>query len=252
MDNGIIALSHAKTNSRVRDLVLRDDPTNSKIIDVGAGEGFFSQALGDYIEERYKVHPSHVLTACDLLPEHFKYAKVACEKVNLDNCLPYADNTFDIACSIEVVEHVENQFAFFRELCRIVKPGGRAIVTTPNILNVNSRIKFLHSGFWLLYDPLPLGDADCTSLEGHINPTTFYYLAAMARKAGFRDIRLHFDRTKKSGLALALLFLPFIRLFHGLFWGRFRRKCPKNREFVAQINSLGMLVSRTIILEAVK
>jgi ubiquinone/menaquinone biosynthesis C-methylase UbiE len=252
----LVSYSHAKTNDRVLELVLQTDIRNSQVIDVGAGEGYFSQMLGDCIKRRYGVPPSAILKACDLFPEHFKYADVGCDKVNIDNSLPYTDNSFDVACSIEVVEHIENHFAYVRELYRITKPGGRAIVTTPNILNINSRIRFLHSGFWLLFDPLPLSSGDCVSVAGHINPVSFYYLAAAMRRAGFREVRLHFDRTKKSGLALGLLFYPFIALLHRLDVCRVERKSPQiydeNRRLLANLNRLGMLSSRTVIVEAVK
>jgi SAM-dependent methyltransferase len=252
----IVSYSHTKTNDRVLELVAGGDVRNWRIIDVGAGEGFFSQMLGEVIRRQYGIPPSTVLRACDLFPEHFKYADVPCDQVNLDHSLPYAADSFDVACSIEVVEHIENQFAYVRELHRIVKPGGRAIVTTPNILNINSRLRFFHSGFWLLFDPLPLSSNDPVTLAGHIHPVSFYYLAAMMRRAGFREVRLHFDRAKKSGLALALLCYPFIALPHWLFLWRLRRKSAsvyeENRPLLTNLNRLGMLSSRTIVVEAVK
>ena len=248
--------SHLKTNHCVCNLVLQNDIRGAQILDVGAGKGFFSQLLGDHIETHYHVSPSGILKACDLFPENFKYPSIACDKVNLDGNLPYADDAFDVACSIEVIEHLENPFALVRELYRIVKPGGRAIITTPNILNINSRLKYLYSGFWLLYGPLPLQGADCVTLEGHINPMSFYYLAAALRKTGFRDVRLHFDRTKKSGLALGLLFYPLLRVLHAANSAKIRQKTPQiyqeNQQLLANINSIRMLSSRTIVVEAVK
>ena len=136
----IASYSHAKTNQRVCDLVLQKDIRNAQIIDVGAGEGYFSKMLGDAIRERYGIPPSTVLRACDIFPGNcFKYSDVCCDRVDLDKPFPYADGAFDVACSIEVVEHLENQTAYVRELYRITKPGGRVLVTTPNILNINSR-----------------------------------------------------------------------------------------------------------------
>jgi len=45
--------------------------------------------------------------------------------------LPFADNTFDSILCTEVFEHVEQLDEVIFELYRILKPGGRMIVTTP-------------------------------------------------------------------------------------------------------------------------
>jgi len=46
--------------------------------------------------------------------------------------IPVEDAGFDVVISIDVHEHLENCRPFSRELQRVVRPGGRAIVTTPN------------------------------------------------------------------------------------------------------------------------
>lgn len=46
--------------------------------------------------------------------------------------LPYADGTFDRIVSIDVHEHVDDPTIVNREICRVLKPGGQLIVTTPN------------------------------------------------------------------------------------------------------------------------
>ena len=45
--------------------------------------------------------------------------------------LPFADNTFDSVLCAEVFEHVEQLDDVIIELYRVLKPGGRMIVTTP-------------------------------------------------------------------------------------------------------------------------
>lgn len=60
---------------------------------------------------------------------------------NLDaGKVPLADGFADVVCAVETIEHVENPRAFVRELVRLTKPGGLAIVTTPNQLSLVSKI----------------------------------------------------------------------------------------------------------------
>ena len=46
--------------------------------------------------------------------------------------IPFKDNTFDVVLLFEVVEHLEDIQQIFRELRRVLKPGGKIILTTPN------------------------------------------------------------------------------------------------------------------------
>src|ERR1700689_284356 len=45
--------------------------------------------------------------------------------------MPFADDSFDLAVSLDVVEHLEDDIAALRELRRVVAPGGRLLVTVP-------------------------------------------------------------------------------------------------------------------------
>lgn len=43
------------------------------------------------------------------------------------------DNSFDTVISFQVIEHVKNDVKFLEEIHRVLRPGGKAIITTPNI-----------------------------------------------------------------------------------------------------------------------
>ena len=46
--------------------------------------------------------------------------------------LPFGDAAFDCVISFQVIEHIEKDREFVREIHRVLRPGGRFIVTTPN------------------------------------------------------------------------------------------------------------------------
>jgi SAM-dependent methyltransferase len=54
--------------------------------------------------------------------------------------VPLSDAVADVCAGVETIEHLENPRAFFRELVRLVKPGGWLIVTTPNQLSLLSKL----------------------------------------------------------------------------------------------------------------
>jgi SAM-dependent methyltransferase len=252
----IASYSHEKTNRKVFAMATAGDLQGGRFLDAGAGEGYLSRLLSNHIREKYGVAPSEMLSACDLNPENFKPREIQCDRVGPEGRLPYPDMHFDRVTCVEVFEHIEDQFALAREFFRVLKPGGRLVLTTPNVLTINSRLRFLHSGFAQLFYPLPLTGKDTVSLGGHIHPNSFYFLAYLFHRAGFGQVRAHFDFQKRSGFALALLFYLPIQLWHLGFRIRMRRKLgavyQENRALLGQINRWRMLTSRTLILEAVR
>jgi SAM-dependent methyltransferase len=251
----IRALSHASTNDKVFELARPHLAAGVRVLDLGAGEGYFSSVVGAWLETR-GLEPARILSACDAVPDQYRYEAVPCDPLGAEGRLPYPDGTFDLVCSLEVIEHVEDQFRFLREAYRVLKPGGTFIASTPNVLNMNSRWRMLHSGFAQLFDPLPLDTHDVVHTSGHIHPVSYYYLAYALRRAGFASVSGHFDRFKRSALLpMALFGLPML-LGHAAFLLRMRRKRARelrqNRAAVRTMNSFAMLTSRSIIVVAVR
>jgi SAM-dependent methyltransferase len=244
-------ISHRSTNDKVFELLVPRLSARARVADIGAGEGYFSKRVGDFVAERFLVEPQTVLAASDLVPSNFRYDRVVCDPIRDDGRLPYDDESFDVACSLEVIEHVEDQFAFTRELFRIVRPGGLAIVSTPNVLNLNSRVRNLHSGFGVLFDPLSLTSTDPVHTSGHIHPVSYYYLAYQLHRAGFRAVDVHFDRFKSSARALLVVWGALIAIGNAGFRRRLRRRKPdverENEPILSALNSRQMLTARSVI-----
>jgi SAM-dependent methyltransferase len=49
----------------------------------------------------------------------------------LPDALPFGDGAFDLVCLFDVLEHVEDDAAALQRVRRLLKPGGRALVTVP-------------------------------------------------------------------------------------------------------------------------
>jgi SAM-dependent methyltransferase len=223
----------------------------AEVVDVACGHGRIAHRLAGR---------GAVVTGLDADPFFLARARAVdsgAEYVEGDmRTLPFADASFDAVVSIEVIEHVEDPFFFWRELARIAKPGATVVVTTPNVLNINSRLRTLFTGFPLLFDPLPLDAHDPRRLGGHIHPLTPYYLAYGALRAGLNEPSFHPDRTKASAVALTLLLWPLLRLARLRHEMRWRRKSPtildQNRALVEAQNGWHLLTSRSAVLRVRK
>ncbi len=250
----IVSNSLEITNTKILELLFQNNIENNKILDLGAGYGYFTQLVYNEMQ-KHGMDAANNLFASDFSPEDYKFNKIPCKFGDFNKGLPYEDETFDNVCSIEVVEHIEDQFKYIREINRILKPGGRLLITTPNILNANSRFAYMAYGAYFLFDILSIND-DVASCNGHINPVSYTYLAYILKKSGFENIQVYIDRRKKGGMFLSLFMYPI--MFIAKYW-HFKKIKTKQRalyneniDIINNINSFDMLTGRTIILSANK
>lgn len=52
--------------------------------------------------------------------------------MNIPPLTPLADNAYDVVASFQVIEHIDNDKLFLQEIHRVLRPGGVALITTPN------------------------------------------------------------------------------------------------------------------------
>jgi SAM-dependent methyltransferase len=220
-----------------------------KHLDVGAGTGDLISLLA----VNYKVQSQ----ACDYHTERFPLKNVPIKQIDLNKeAFPYADVSFDIITSSEVIEHLENFRVVLREMQRILKKDGLLVLTTPNVLNINSRVRYLVSGFANLFGPLPIKHDEVYSCGGHINPVPFFYIAHALADADFTDIRLDIDKIQRSSVLRFFIFWPIILFGWIRFLSREKKKyktiSKANAPFVNQHFSCKILFGRTAIVSARK
>jgi len=177
-----------------------DLATAPKVLDIGAGQGALSVRLKD---------AGARVSACDVVPEQFDVRGVEFRAVTSDGRLPFDDASFEAALAIEVLEHIDGHDRFFAEVARILRPGGIVMFTTPNILSLKSRLRFLFTGFFYSFGPLEPFTRDPVSQ--HIAPYSVNRYEWMMSQHGLRLSGLETDRIQTSSVLLSLL-VPFIRL----------------------------------------
>ncbi len=169
-----------------------------KILDMGAGHGAFTQKL---------YHMGYNVFACDLFPEIYEFDKVECKKADITQELPYPDDFFDVVIAIEVSEHIIDHEQFFKEINRILKPKGQLYLSTPNILSLKSRMRFLIGGFFYSFGKLNL-----TNYNGlqHVASLTLDQYNYVAYKNGFEEAKYEIDRKQNTSTWLLILLYPWI------------------------------------------
>jgi len=217
-------------------------------LDIGAGSG----QLLRLARERFGCAPR----ACDYTDKFLQLQGTKVDVANLNNeSLPYADCSFDLVTATEVIEHLSRFRDLIAEIYRVMRPGGVCILSTPNILNINSRLRFLAFGFWNLFGPLPVGGGLETT-RGHINPISAFYIAHALAESGFQEPRFTVDKFQRSGIFKLVLWWPWIKLFGALHWWREENKYHTldafNRPLVRAMNSVPILLGRTLIISARK
>jgi len=149
-------------------------PTGARVLDAPCGAGALAAALGQAGLESWGAD-------LDTQAHTLLRGRFAC--CNLSEPLPWAEASFDALFSIEGIEHLENRFAFLRQAHRILRPGGVLVITTPNIVSLRSRVRFLWSGFFHK-DPRPLNEAARHPLH-HVGLSTFTDLRYALHTSGF-------------------------------------------------------------------
>jgi len=107
--------------------------------------------------------------------------------------LPFEDATFDVVAMLDVAEHLADPLAILRECRRVMRPGARLIIQTPNVRFpplVIGRV-FPHSARVVL-NKIASGTADNDTFPVFYKANTLKALRRLAEQAGFEAASLRY------------------------------------------------------------
>ena len=98
--------------------------TDLQMLDIGCGTGANLEMLAEFGDAQGVDLSAEALTFCRTRGlEHVKQGEA-------EN-LPYEDKSFDLVTGLDVVEHLDDDLAGLKEMHRVLRPSGRALVFVP-------------------------------------------------------------------------------------------------------------------------
>ncbi|HEV2169495.1 MAG TPA: class I SAM-dependent methyltransferase [Candidatus Binatus sp.] len=208
---------------------------SSLALDLSAGDGLSSRLLA---ERGWRI-----------VSTEYRTRKRGWVAVNLNSDLPFHPAQFDLVMMLEVIEHLADIPHALGEIARVMKPGGTAIVTTPNRLNVSSRIHYLLSGYYKgRRAPLAYRYRVIDGRNWHVMGLNDLHWIAWG--AGLRMDALGRSRRKIRSRILMPLLWPFIASFSWILYGRAKDPAQRkiNREIFGFMTSASLLMDENIIM----
>lgn len=115
------------------------DLAGKRVLEIGCGRGGFTAWLAS------SINPPPRMTAVDFAASAVRSGRNFAAQQRLDSiiwevgdieAIPHPANTFDTVISCETIEHVPHPAIAVGELARVLKSGGRMLLTTPNYMGM--------------------------------------------------------------------------------------------------------------------
>ena len=153
---------------------------NGDVLELGCGEGRGIDII---------LKKSKSFTAIDKISEvterlSIKYPKENFISSSFPPLINIEDNSFDTIVTFQVIEHINNDNLFVEEIYRILRPGGKALISTPNIEMTLTRN--------------PWHIREYTSRQLQDLTSKFFNKITMKGIAGNDKIKKYYEENKKS------------------------------------------------------
>ncbi len=190
-------------------VVLSEIPKGKKILDAGAGESqykIYCEHL-DYIAQDFAMYDG-VGDSKGIQKEKRDYSNL--DIVSDITSIPIENDYFDAVMCIEVFEHLPNPIEALLELNRVLKPGGKLILTAPFASLTHYSPYHFATGFNKYFYEHHLKNIDHESIRIEANGNYFEFLAQEVRRINTVSQKYSGKKTNllvKLGINIVLYFL---------------------------------------------
>ncbi len=119
----------------LRAYYLAQDFVKGDLLEIGCGEGRGVDLLSPLCDSYVAI--DKIQEVIDTLSA--QYPQVTFLQGNIPPMSDLKDEQYDVVVSFQVIEHIKDDRAYLEEIKRVLRPGGKAIITTPNIKKTLTR-----------------------------------------------------------------------------------------------------------------
>lgn len=101
----------------------------ASVIELGTGSGYGIEIIAPRASKLLTLDKHFI----DISPLQEKYPNVEFQTANAPDFSNIPSDSFDYFITFQVIEHIQNDVKLVEEMHRVLKPGGKLILTTPNI-----------------------------------------------------------------------------------------------------------------------
>jgi 2-polyprenyl-3-methyl-5-hydroxy-6-metoxy-1,4-benzoquinol methylase len=97
------------------------------VMELGCGEGYAITEMAKNAKKYIAIDKYYSSLAKTSLPENAEFIKMRFPPLQF-----VAFNSYDVVICFQTIEHIKNDETFLKDIFRVLKPGGKLILSTPN------------------------------------------------------------------------------------------------------------------------